>query len=257
MERGPLMLNTTTFVGLDVHARSMLRRRPRRDDRRGPPVTFAYDAAVAVAEWVGSFDPKAEVRLRVGRPGSTCRRSSRRWASTASSARSRRRPLHRPPQEVNDRNDAEFLARMLSVGNVVCVRARRRGGGAARDLVARWTTRAIEALQQRLSKFLMRHGIRVQRGDPDRAQEGQLTAAHWAWIRSYRVSRRPTTHVLAYYVDAVRQAMEDKKRLERLVEAERRPSPDGRRGSIALPEGRRRHDGRRHRVRGRRVLQVW
>ena len=46
------------------------------------------------------------------------------------------------------------------------------------------------------------------------------TAAHWAWIRSIEFSEKSDNDVLAYYIDVVRQATEDKKRLERLVEAE-------------------------------------
>ena len=47
------MLNTTTFVGLDVHARSI--KAVALDAMTGEvrSATFAYDAA-AVAEWVGS-----------------------------------------------------------------------------------------------------------------------------------------------------------------------------------------------------------
>ena len=59
MERGSLMLNTTTFVGLDVHARSI--KAVALDAMTGEvrSATFAYDAA-AVAEWVGSLDPAAK-----------------------------------------------------------------------------------------------------------------------------------------------------------------------------------------------------
>ncbi len=63
----------------------------------------------------------------------------------------------------NDRNDAEFLARMLSVGNVVEVWVPDDECEAARDL-----TRALEDARddlsrskQRLSKFLLRHGLVV------------------------------------------------------------------------------------------------
>ena len=90
MERGSLMLNTTTFVGLDVHARSI--KAVALDAMTGEvrSATFAYDAA-AVAEWVGSLTTLPQSAFTSpASPGSTCRRSSRRWASTASSARFRR-----------------------------------------------------------------------------------------------------------------------------------------------------------------------
>ena len=55
---------------------------------------------------------------------------------------------------------------------------------------------------------------------PTGRRKGNWTAAHWAWIRPASFPEKADADVLAHYVDAVRQAMEDKKRLERLVEAE-------------------------------------
>ena len=52
------MLDTTTFVGLDVHARSI--KAVSLDVMTGEVrcATFGYDAG-AVAEWVRSVDPRA------------------------------------------------------------------------------------------------------------------------------------------------------------------------------------------------------
>ena len=52
-------MNTTTFVGLDVHARSI--KAVALDAMTGEvrSATFAYDAA-AVAEWVGSLPSLAD-----------------------------------------------------------------------------------------------------------------------------------------------------------------------------------------------------
>lgn len=68
MERGSLMLNTTTFVGLDVHARSI--KAVALDAMTGEvrSATFAYDAA-AVAEWVRSLDPAAKCVYESGVTG--------------------------------------------------------------------------------------------------------------------------------------------------------------------------------------------
>ena len=62
------MLNTTTFVGLDVHARSI--KAVALDAMTGEvrSATFAYDAA-AVAEWVGSLDPAAKCVYESGVTG--------------------------------------------------------------------------------------------------------------------------------------------------------------------------------------------
>lgn len=56
------MLDTTTFVGLDVHARSI--KAVSLDVMTGEVrcATFGYDAG-AVAEWVRSVDPRARLFL--------------------------------------------------------------------------------------------------------------------------------------------------------------------------------------------------
>ena len=122
----------------------------------------------------------------------------------------------------NDRNDAEFLARMLSVGNVVEVWVPDDECEAARDLVRALddAREDLKRCKQRLSKFLMRHGYAFSETTPTGRRKGNWTAAHWAWIRSIEFPEKADDEVLAYYIDAVRQATENKKRLEKLVEAE-------------------------------------
>ena len=122
----------------------------------------------------------------------------------------------------NDRNDAEFLARMLSVGNVVEVCVPDDECEAARDLVRALddAREDLKRCKQRLSKFLLRHGYAFSETTPTGRRKGNWTAAHWAWIKSISFPEKADNDVLAYYVDAVRQATENKKRLEKLVEAE-------------------------------------
>ena len=86
MERGSLMLNATTFVGLDVHARIDKGRRPRCDDRRGPLGHLRLRrgrSRSGCGPW--TLPPNASTSR--ASPGSTCRRGWPRWGSTASSAR--------------------------------------------------------------------------------------------------------------------------------------------------------------------------
>ena len=68
MERGSPMLNTTTFVGLDVHARSI--KAVALDAMTGEvrSATFGYDAA-EVAGWVSSVDPSAKCVYESGVTG--------------------------------------------------------------------------------------------------------------------------------------------------------------------------------------------
>ena len=218
------MLDTTTFVGLDVHARSI--KAVSLDVMTGEVrcATFGYDAG-AVAEWVRSVDPKARCVYESGVTGFDLqKRLSGLGVDCVVGAVSKMIKPSADRRRKNDRNDAEFLARMLSAGNVVEVWVPDDECEAARDL-----TRALEDARddlsrskQRLSKFLLRHGLAFDERTPTGRRKGNWTRAHWSWIESIRFAERADNDVLAYYVDAVRRAAEEKSRLEGLVEAEAR-----------------------------------
>lgn len=223
MEGAP-MLDTTTFVGLDVHARSI--KAVSLDVMTGEvrAATFGYDAG-AVAEWVRSVDPGARCVYESGVTGFDLqKRLSGLGVNCVVGAVSKMIKPSADRRRKNDRNDAEFLARMLSVGNVVEVWVPDDECEAARDL-----TRALEDARddlsrskQRLSKFLLRHGLVFDERTPTGRRKGNWTRAHWSWIESIRFAERADEEVLAYYVDAVRRAAEEKARLEGLVEGEAR-----------------------------------
>ena len=208
MERGSLMLNTTTFVGLDVHARSI--KAVALDAMTGEvrSATFGYDAA-EVAGWVSSVDPSAKCVYESGVTGFDLqKRLASMGIDCVVGAVSK---MIKPPADrkrKNDRNDAEFLARMLSVGNVVEVWVPDDGCEAARDL-SRALDDAREDLKrckQRLSKFLLRHGYVFSETTPTGRRKGNWTAAHWAWIKSISFPEKADDDVLAYYVDAMTAA---------------------------------------------------
>lgn len=216
------MLNTTTFVGLDVHARSI--KAVALDAMTGEvrSATFGYDAA-AVAEWVKSLDPAAKCVYESGVTGFDLQKKlTALGVDCAIGAVSRMIKPSADRRRKNDRNDAEFLARMLSVGNVVEVWVPDDECEAARDLVRALDDARddLKRCKQRLSKFLLRHGLVFGETTPSGQRRGNWTAAHWAWIKSISFAEKADNDVLAYYIDATRQAMEDKARLERLVEAE-------------------------------------
>lgn len=223
MEGAP-MLDTTTFIGLDVHARSI--KAVSLDVMTGEvrAATFGYDAG-AVAEWVRSVDPRARCVYESGVTGFDLqKRLSGLGVDCVVGAVPKMIKPSADRRRKNDRNDAEFLARMLSVGNVVEVWVPDDECEAARDL-----TRALEDARddlsrskQRLSKFLLRHGLAFDERTPTGRRKGNWTRAHWSWIESIRFAERADNDVLAYYVDAVRRAAEEKARLEGLVEAEAR-----------------------------------
>lgn len=216
------MLNVTTFVGLDVHARSI--KAVSLDAMTGEirAATFGYDAA-AVADWVKSIDPKAKCAYESGVTGFDLqKRLAALGVDCVVGAVSKMIKPAADRKRKNDRNDAEFLARMLSVGNVVEVRVPDDECEAARDLVRALddAREDLKRCKQRLSKFLLRHGLVFNETNARGQRRKNWTAAHWAWIRSVSFAEKADNDALAYYIDAVRQAAEDKARLEGLVEAE-------------------------------------
>lgn len=134
------MLDTTTFVGLDVHARSI--KAVSLDVMTGEVrcATFGYDAG-AVAEWVRSVDPKAKCVYESGVTGFDLqKRLSGLGVDCVVGAVSKMIKPSADRRRKNDRNDAEFLARMLSVGNVVEVWVPDDECEAARDLTWHYLT---------------------------------------------------------------------------------------------------------------------
>ena len=104
------MLDTTTFVGLDVHARSI--KAVSLDVMTGEVrcATFGYDAG-AVAEWVRSVDPKARCVYESGVTGFDLqKRLSGLGVDCVVGAVSKMIKPSADRRRKNDRNDAEFLA---------------------------------------------------------------------------------------------------------------------------------------------------
>ena len=216
------MMHTTTFIGLDVHARKIVAAALDTMTGEVHSATFGYDAA-AVADWIRSVDPSAKCVYESGVTGFDLqKRLTGLGVDCAIGAVSKMIKPSADRRRKNDRNDAEFLARMLSVGNIVEVWIPDDECEAARDLVRALDDARddLRRCKQRLSKFLLRHGLVFDETTPTGRRKGNWTAAHWAWIRSIEFSEKSDNDVLAYYVDAVRQAAEEKKRLEGLVEAE-------------------------------------
>lgn len=216
------MMHVNTFVGLDVHARSI--KAVALDVMTGEvrSAGFGYDHA-AVAEWVRSLPQPAKCVYESGVTGFDLqKRLAEDGVGCVIGAVSKMIKPAADKRRKNDRNDAEFLARMLAVGNIVEVWIPDDECEAARDL-ARALEDAREEVarsKQLLSKFLLRHGYVFDERTPTGRRKGNWTAAHWAWIRSISFAQKADGEVLAYYIDRVKQAIEDKKRLDALVAAE-------------------------------------
>ena len=253
------MLDTTTFVGLDVHARSI--KAFSLDVMTGEVrcATFGYDAG-AVAAWVRSVDPKARCVYESGVTGFDLqKRLSGLGVDCAVGAVSKMIKPSADRRRKNDRNDAEFLARMLSVGNVVEVWVPDDECEAARDL-----TRALEDARddlsrskQRLSKFLLRHGLVFDERTPTGRRKGELDPGALVLDRVDKVrggGRQRRARLLRRRGQAGGGGEGEARGARRGRGPQAQVEEEGR--LPALPQGRRHRFRRRPRVRGRRVLEV-
>lgn len=112
-----------------------------------------------------------------------------------------------------DRRDAEHLARLLLAGQLRPVRVPGEAEEALRDLVrAREDLRGdLMRARHRLSKLLLRHGIRY---------EGKAwTDAHRAWLAKLELAERAAQATLSDYRGAIEVLLHRRAELERLIEA--------------------------------------
>ena len=132
MEGAP-MLDTTTFIGLDVHARSI--KAVSLDVMTGEVrcATFGYDAG-AVAGWVRSVDPRARCVYESGVTGFDLqKRLSGLGVDCVVGAVSKMIKPSADRRRKNDRNDAEFLAGLATLMWTVPGGAQETGGPYMRD----------------------------------------------------------------------------------------------------------------------------
>lgn len=215
------MINFSTSVGLDVHARTIKAVAIEVATGEVRTASFGYDPA-AVADWVGRLAQPAKCCYESGVTGFDLqRRLEGLGVDCVVGAVSKMIKPAADRGRKNDRNDAEFLARMLSVGNVVPVWVPDAGCEGARDL-SRALADAREESQrskQLLSKFLLRNGFRFEETYPTGGRVGNWTRRHWDWIRSLSMADAAAQETLEYYVRRCERACEERAELERMVRA--------------------------------------
>jgi transposase len=110
-----------------------------------------------------------------------------------------------------DRRDAERLARLLRLGELVAVRVPEPHEEAARDLVrAREDARGeLMRARHRISKLLLRHGLVYD--------ASAWTLAHDAWLRRQRFDSRPLQLALEESYAAAAQAKQRRDALDRAI----------------------------------------
>lgn len=198
-----------SWVGLDVHARSVVAGvlDAGSGELRTRRVPVRCEETVG---WLGSLPGPVRVAYEAGPTGYGLARACAEAGiacTVAAPSRIRRAAADRVK---TDRRDAELLARLLRMGELVAVRVPEPHEEAARDLVrAREDVRGdLMRARHRLSKLLLRHGLVYD--------ASAWTHAHDAWLRRQRFASRPLS--LAFD-DCYAAVLQIKTRREALDEA--------------------------------------
>src|SRR5438552_11239029 len=175
-----------TWVGLDVHARSVVA--GVLDAGSGELRTLRAPTAIAeTAAWLGQLPAPVRVAYEAGPTGYGLARACAAAGIACTVAAPSKIPRAPGDRVKTDRRDAERLARLLRLGELVPVRVPEPHEEAARDLVrAREDARGdLMRVRHRLSKLLLRHGLVYD--------ASAWTGAHDAWLRRQRFDSRPPT----------------------------------------------------------------
>jgi transposase len=173
-----------SWVGLDVHARTTLAGvlDAASGELRLQQVSPRSEEAVA---WLQSLPRPVKVAYEAGPTGYGLARACATAGIACTVAAPSKIPRAPGDRVKTDRRDAERLARLLRLGELVSVRVPSPEEEAARDLVrAREDARGdLMRARHRLSKLLLRHGLVYQ--------ASAWTLAHDAWLRRHRFQSRP------------------------------------------------------------------
>ena len=199
-----------SWVGLDVHARTTLAGvlDAASGEVRVQSVSPRSEETVA---WLERLPRPVRVAYEAGPTGYGLARACARAGIACTVAAPSKIPRPAGDRVKTDRRDAERLARLLRLGELVSVRVPDPEEEAARDLVrAREDTRGdLMRARHRLSKLLLRHGL---------VYEGSAwTLAHDAWLRRQRFSSRPLCLAFDECYGAVCQAKGRRDALDRAI----------------------------------------
>jgi transposase len=197
-----------TSVGLDVHARSIVG--CGLDTVTGRVVRQRLaPAGPAVLDWLRRLPAPAAVVYEAGPTGfGLARQLTAAGVRCVVAAPSK---LQRPAGDrvKTDARDAEHLARLLRMDQIVEVVVPTVAQEAARDLVrAREDVRGdLMRCRQRLSKLLLRHGVVYGGGRP-------WTGVHETWLRGQRFDRRGIQIAFDTEVEAMLMTRGRRRRLD-------------------------------------------
>jgi len=199
-----------TWVGLDVHARKTVAGvlDASTGELRSLRVPTSLDETVG---WLRGLPAPVRVAYEAGPTGYVLARACARAGIACTVAAPSK--IQRPPGDrvKTDRRDAERLARLLRLGELVAVRVPEPHEEAARDLVrAREDARGeLMRARHRLSKLLLRHGVVYD--------ARAWTQTHDGWLRRQRFDSRPLQLALEESYAAVVQAKTRREMLDRAI----------------------------------------
>ena len=199
-----------TFVGLDVHARSVIAGLI--DEDTGElRLARAPHQATELAGWLAGLAAPVRVAYEAGPTGYGLARALQDAGIDCLVAAPSRIPRAPGERVKNDRRDAARLARLLRAGELVAVAVPSAAAEGARDLVrAREDARAdLMRARHRLSKMLLRYGRTYDKG--------AWSGAHDAWLRRQRLDEPAAQASLVDYYDAALQARLRRDRLDAAI----------------------------------------
>ena len=188
-----------TWVGLDVHARKVVA--GVLDAGSGELRSLrAPTVPVETVAWLRQFRVPVRVAYEAGPTGYGLARACAEAGIACTVAAPSKIPRASGDKVKTDRRDAERLARLLRLGELVSVRVPEPHEEAARDLVrAREDARGeLMRARHRLSKLLLRHGLVYD--------SSAWRGAHDAWLRRQRFDSRPLALAFEESYAAVAQA---------------------------------------------------
>jgi transposase len=199
-----------SWVGLDVHARSVVAGvldgvSGELRSQRAPT------ASAETVAWLLQLPAPVRVAYEAGPTGYGLARACAAAGIACTVAAPSKIPRAPGDRVKTDRRDAERLARLLRLGELVAVRVPEPRQEAARDLVrAREDARAdLMRARHRLSKLLLRHGLVYD--------ASAWTIAHDAWLRRRSFASRPLTLAFDESYGAVLQAKTRRDGLDRAI----------------------------------------
>ena len=215
------MNNATTFVGLDVHARSIKACAFAPETGEVERKSFGYEPG-EVASWMQSLAQPAKCVYESGVTGfHLCRELRAMGVDCVIGAVSK---MHRPAADrgrKTDRRDARFLAVQLALGVVTEVHVPDPECEGARDLTRALADARDDAVRakQRLSKFLLRHGHVYDEKNAAGQRKSRWTRDFWAWVGRIDLGDASAMATLDHYCECVHRADAEKAALEAKVKS--------------------------------------